>query len=185
MPVGARRSLVGAVLLGLALGPAQGQPAPGGAWTDPPARAPVANPAPATPPGRTETPARQVEAPPAPEPIVRTEASAPGRGLRQRTAVRPQRRIVARVAVLPRPRRVAAVPHRAAASRVARYERYAAPYPVGRVAAPEDGYGDERLGRLRAATEAGYIVMRRRSVEFPDGRSLRIYRPVEDGYDPF
>ena len=57
-------------------------------------------------------------------------------------------------------------------------------YPRYRAYNYGPGYADERLERLRAAEAAGYLVVRRRSVEFPDGRSLRVYRPDDEG-EPF
>jgi hypothetical protein len=45
------------------------------------------------------------------------------------------------------------------------------------------GYADERLDRLSSAAAAGYVVVRRRTVVFPDGRTLRVYRPDEG--EPF
>ncbi|TXM72862.1 hypothetical protein FV226_10950 [Methylobacterium sp. WL12] len=67
-----------------------------------------------------------------------------------------------------------------------------APLPVGRVAGPADGErnpifaeGDDRTRRIAAAQAAGYLVVRARSVQYPDGRMLRSYRPYdeEDGLD--
>ena len=46
------------------------------------------------------------------------------------------------------------------------------------------GYTDERLDRLSSAQAAGYLVVRRRTVQFPDGRTLRVYRP-DDGGEPY
>lgn len=48
--------------------------------------------------------------------------------------------------------------------------------PVGRVG----GFVDDRAERIRRAQDAGYLVVRSRNIEFPDGRSLRAYRPYED-----
>ncbi|KQP48810.1 hypothetical protein ASF39_13615 [Methylobacterium sp. Leaf108] len=48
--------------------------------------------------------------------------------------------------------------------------------PVGRFR--DDGRGD-RLARIRAAEEAGYLVIRSRTIELPDGRRLRSYAPYE------
>ncbi|KQO74920.1 hypothetical protein [Methylobacterium sp. Leaf89] len=45
------------------------------------------------------------------------------------------------------------------------------------------GYEDDRARRIRQAQEAGYLVVRSRSVEFPDGRRLRTYRPYEEEGD--
>jgi hypothetical protein len=60
------------------------------------------------------------------------------------------------------------------------YARYR-PYGYGPGYGP--GYADERLDRLHSAESAGYLVVRRRTVQFPDGRTLRVYRP-DDG-EPF
>jgi hypothetical protein len=57
-------------------------------------------------------------------------------------------------------------------------------YPRYRAYNYGPGYADERLERLGAAEAAGYLVVRRRTVEFPDGRSLRVYRPDDEG-EPF
>lgn len=83
------------------------------------------------------------------------------------------------------PRRVVA---RSFAPRtVAAYPYPYSPLPVGRVAGPGDGErnpvfadGDDRLRRIAAAQAAGYLVVRSRSVQFPDGRMIRSYRPYED-----
>ena len=67
-----------------------------------------------------------------------------------------------------------------------------APLPVGRVVGPVDGErnpifaeGDDRTRRIAAAQAAGYLVVRARSVQYPDGRMVRSYRPYdeEDGLD--
>lgn len=66
------------------------------------------------------------------------------------------------------------------------------PLPVGRVVGPTDGErnpifeeGDDRTRRIAAAQAAGYLVVRARSVQFPDGRTVRSYRPYDedDGAD--
>lgn len=47
--------------------------------------------------------------------------------------------------------------------------------PVGR-----GGFGmDERSRRIRAAEEAGFLVVRSRTIEFPDGRRIQTYSPYE------
>ena len=62
-----------------------------------------------------------------------------------------------------------------------------APLPVGRVVGPGDGErnpifaeGDDRMRRIAAAQAAGYLVVRSRSVQYPDGRMVRSYRPYDD-----
>ena len=37
------------------------------------------------------------------------------------------------------------------------------------------------LERLGSAEAAGYLVVRRRTIVYPDGRAIRIYRPAEEG----
>ncbi|MGT2479962.1 hypothetical protein ACU4GR_16300 [Methylobacterium oryzae CBMB20] len=53
--------------------------------------------------------------------------------------------------------------------------------PTGTAPAYAPGYVDERLDRLSSAEAAGYLVVRRRTVQFPDGRTLRVYRPDDAG----
>lgn len=85
----------------------------------------------------------------------------------------------------PAPIRVAAHPY---APRVYAAPPYPyAPLPVGRVAGPVDGErnpifsgGDDRMRRIAAAQAAGYLVVRARSVQYPDGRMMRSYRAYED-----
>ena len=207
MPVGERGILRTALLVGLALGamPAEAQqaaPASSG-WTDPPPRG-------TTPAARSSaTPAKQVEAPAAaPEPAkpasaqtaeIRPEPAAAKthRPLahreprRARTVVEaPARRQVDRSRVLVM--RDAVRPRRSAGHRTAPRFVEVRPYPlpetgllpVGRVAASDGrrmaAFDDDRANRLAAAQAAGYLVVRARSVRFPDGRVLRTYRPYED-----
>lgn len=49
--------------------------------------------------------------------------------------------------------------------------------------APFFAGGDDQARRIAAAEAAGYLVVRARSVRFPDGRSLRTYRPYTDEDD--
>ena len=42
---------------------------------------------------------------------------------------------------------------------------------------------DERSRRIRAAEEAGFLVVRSRTIEFPDGRRMRGYAPYEGPND--
>ena len=191
MPYGARTSLA-ALILSLALGVtgACAEQASGTTWTDPPAR----KPAPATNPAET-----QKAAPPAASTqAAASQASAPVAARKAVAAHHVPKRMAARRAAPP-PKRVATRPMPIAASpgRIARPSRMVAvappPPPVGgyaryRTYGYGPGYGpdyaDERLERLRAAEAAGYLVVRGRTVEYPDGRSLRVYRP-DDGGEPF
>ena len=90
-----------------------------------------------------------------------------------------------RQAMRPAPIRVAAHPY---APRMYAAPPYPyAPLPVRRVAGPVDGErnpiftdGDDRTRRIAAAQAAGYLVVRARSVQYPDGRMVRRYRPYDD-----
>jgi hypothetical protein len=201
MLIGARCGLAAALVLSLALGapssraqdPTSPDSAPQAArpWTDPPVRGGT-NPVERAPAGRPTEAAAE-------KPAARAEISR-----RTRTARRANRRTVAAEA-RPRPRVVRREARRAsvatlhptrvrtfAAPRSGPYAatalpgRYATPYPgtfpVGRVAPPVYGYtlADGRARRIEAAQRAGYIVVHGRSVQFPDGRTLRTYRPYEE-----
>lgn len=182
MPYGARTSLA-ALVLALALGAAGACAEPASGWTDPPAR----KAAPATSPAE----AQKAVPPPASTPAAAAPArkAVAARPVQKRVATRraPEAKRVATTA--PRPR-VAAAPARP--MRPHRMVAVAPPpppplpdgYPRYRAYNYGPGYADERLERLRAAEAAGYLVVRRRSVEFPDGRSLRVYRPDDEG-EPF
>ncbi|MGU3420160.1 hypothetical protein ACLBYB_17305, partial [Methylobacterium sp. D54C] len=106
-----------------------------------------------------------------------------------------------RIAAAPRRARVAAAPARsvrAAPQAVAAappppegYARYRAynygpgyGYEPGYAQGYTQGYTDDRLDRLSSAQAAGYVVVHRRTVQFPDGRTLRVYRPDDEG-EPF
>ncbi|MCJ2053312.1 hypothetical protein [Methylobacterium sp. J-070] len=187
MPHGARTRLAALILL-LGVGGASAEPAAGTTWTDPPTHKPAAETAPA----RRETPAA-----PAPTATATPAAAAPARAARRTVAARrpPERRItrsaaqpVRRVAAAPRrPRFVAARPRRIYTPQVVAVVPPAGP-PEGdaryRAYGYGPGYADERLERLSSAEAAGYLVVRRRTVQFPDGRTLRFYRP-DDGGEPF
>lgn len=189
--------------------PAQSGPT----WTDPPARnAAPATPA-AKPPARVETQAEtgNAKAPAAKTPSVETRAadtsaarkrpdavsgarvrSAEGSHRRMARQVRRERIVASRARAVHPP---AVATYRPTRERVTRFSyRAASPYrevveeplPVGRVEQPTAyGYGqrDERLDRIRAAQAAGYLVVHSRSVQFPDGRSLRTYQPYEGDED--
>lgn len=164
MPHGVRSSLIAALLCtGFAAHAADGS-----TWTDPPARQPeAAKPAPQA--AKPETPAA-VSAP------VRKEVRVKRRSVEapRRVAVRHRRVRVAHEAPPPRmvpahaPRIVAMAPPR----------RYV--YRTYSEAGFPPSYEDQRLDRLSTAVGSGYLVMRRRTVEYPDGRVIRYYRPVED-----
>ena len=47
----------------------------------------------------------------------------------------------------------------------------------------DDEITDERSRRIREAEEAGFLVVRSRTVEFPDGRRMRTYMPYEEPDD--
>ncbi len=148
-----------------------------------------------TPARRSDTASR----PETPAPSIARHAAAPTRKrVREARRVRagivaeaPRIRIPAsrlverRQAVRPAPIRVAAHPY---APRVYAAPPYPyAPLPVGRVAGPVDGErnpifsgGDDRMRRIAAAQAAGYLVVRARSVQYPDGRMMRSYRAYED-----
>ncbi|MCJ2067544.1 hypothetical protein MKK75_01790 [Methylobacterium sp. J-030] len=191
MPHGARTRLTALILL-LGIGSATAEPAPGTTWTDPPAHKPSAE----APDRKAAAPASTPSAPSTPAAVA--EEARPVPAVRRATARRAPVRTAARRAA---PKRVAATAHRShfaaapppviAGPRVAPgapppppgrygYARYR-PYGYGPGYGP--GYADERLDRLSSAEAAGYLVVHRRTVMFPDGRTLRVYRP-DDG-EPF
>jgi len=165
MPHGVRSSLIAALLCTGFAAHAAG----GSTWTDPPARQPeAAKPGPEA--AKPETPAA-VSAPVRKEARVkRRTAEAP-----RRVAVRPRRVRVAREAPPP-PRMV----HARAPRIVAMEPRHRYVYRTYSEAGFLPSYDDQRLDRLSTAVGSGYLVMRRRTVEYPDGRVIRYYRPVED-----
>lgn len=194
MPHGARSGLAVLVLC-LTLGaPAVGAPqgGAGSTWSDPPARElGTAKPAAAAP---QAMPAASS----APTPTTRkaaTDAPRPARKVARSPKAAPRERMATRREALPRRHAVAAAP-RPARVATARVERPRPPRVVAATPPTQDrrpygyrpygygvGYGprdaDDHLERLQSAAEAGYLVVRRRSVEFPDGRSLRVYRPFD------
>ncbi|MCJ2140115.1 hypothetical protein [Methylobacterium sp. E-066] len=182
MPYGARTSLA-ALILSLALSATGARAEQASGWTDPPARkaAPAASPA----------EAQKAVPPPASTPAAAAPArkAVAARAVPKRVATRHPAPALKPVAVIPHRPRVAAAPARPI--RPHRMVAIAPPppplpdgYPRYRAYNYGPGYADERLERLRAAEAAGYLVVRRRSVEFPDGRSLRVYRPDDEG-EPF
>lgn len=164
MPHGVRSSLIAALLCTGFAAHAAG----GSTWTDPPARHPeVAKPAPQA--AAPETPAA-VSAPARKEARVkRRKAEAP-----RKIAVRPRSVRVAHGA--PPPRALPARTSRMVSMQPPRAYRYSTYSEAGF----PPSYEDQRLDRLSTAVGSGYLVMRRRTVEYPDGRVIRFYRPVED-----
>ena len=93
-------------------------------------------------------------------------------------------RAAASVRAIRDPQFVAAAPPRPPAEAYARYRAYGYGPGSGYMPGYMPGYTDERLDRLSSAQAAGYLVVRRRTVQFPDGRTLRVYRP-DDGGEPY
>ncbi|WP_267427405.1 hypothetical protein [Methylobacterium sp. GC_Met_2] len=199
MPHGARTSLAALILL-IGVGGATAEPAAGTTWTDPPTHKPAAEapasdrkaPAPAAAPTASTPAAVAAEARPAPAKRKMAARHAPARTTAARSAparIAARRASPERLEASVRRARTAAAPPRAIVGpRVVAlvppppegYARYR-PYGYGPGYGP--GYADERLDRLHSAAAAGYLVVRRRTVQFPDGRTLRVYRP-DDG-EPF
>ncbi|GJE41531.1 hypothetical protein [Methylobacterium soli] len=201
MLIGARCGLGAALVLSLALGapasraqdptPPESAPQAARPWTDPPVRGST-NPVERAPAGRAAEAAAEKSAARAEAPRrIRAARRANRRTVtaearpRPRVARREARR--ARVATLhPTRVRPLAVPRFGPYAVTPLPGRYATPYPgaypVGRVAPPVYGYtlSDDRARRIEAAQRAGYIVVHSRSVQFPDGRTLRTYRPYEE-----
>jgi|GEM_PF-1050199 len=205
MPHGARTSLAALILL-LGVGGVTAEPAAGSTWTDPPARkpaeaaAPEQKVAPAPAPSSAQSPIPSSAKPPvASTPAAVAEEVRPARTTRKATARRAPTRIAARraapkrrVAAAHTPRIAAAPPRAFAGPRIAAApppppppppQGYARYRPYGYGPGYDPGYADGRLDRLSSAEAAGYVVVRRRTVVFPDGRTLRVYRP--DDREPF
>ncbi|MGH1573123.1 hypothetical protein ACRAWG_23695 [Methylobacterium sp. P31] len=196
MPHGARTSLAALILL-LGAGGASAEPAQGTTWKDPPAHKPAAEKAPAA--DRTVAAPAQTASTPAAASQTTRPASAHRKAVAARRA--PVRQAARKAA--PPAKRVAATAHRsriaAATTRTARsphfvavapppppadgYPRYRS-YGYGPGYGFTPGYTDERLDRLSSAEAAGYLVVRGRTVQYPDGRTLRVYRPGDEG-EPF
>lgn len=197
--VAPRRFGIAAFVLGLvpALALAQTAPAPR-AWTDPPAReaAPTAE---APRPAEKTARASDVKAAPAPRAAVRpiraarTASAHPAPRAKVTAHPTAARRLAATSPRLRGPNRDPAV--RVVTMRAAPYAgppvRYgyvveaapARPMTHGNMTYGSMAYEDMRAARIRRAEEAGYIVVRSRSVEFPDGRRLRTYRPLDEDAD--
>lgn len=167
MPTGVRSSLIAFVICtGFA---AQAAGEPGTTWKDPPARQPEAakaSPRPAAPqtPAAVSPPPRQVAS------VVRKKRIAP----RRLVSRQPRVHIVQQVHRVPR--RATRIVTAAPVAPVVR--RYA--YPIYSDAGFPPSYEDQRLDRLSTAVSSGYLVMHRRTVEYPDGRMIRYYRPAEE-----
>lgn len=193
---GARTSLA-ALILALGLGGASAESV-ATTWTDPPAHKPATEKAPAAD-QKAAAPATAASTPAAatkvrPTPAKRTAVAA--RREPERKAARGPSSTAKRFAAAPRRARIAAAPARmirsgpqiAAAAPppppegYARYRAYNYGPGYGYGYAPDDT--DDRLDRLSSAQAAGYVVVRRRTVQFPDGRTLRVYRPDPEG-EPF
>ncbi|MCJ2021660.1 MULTISPECIES: hypothetical protein [unclassified Methylobacterium] len=200
MPQGARTSLAALILL-IGVGAATAEPAAGTTWTDPPTHKPAADapasdrkaaaPAPAAAPTASTPAAVAAEARPAPAKRKTAARHVPARTTATRSAparIAARRAAPERLAASVRRARVAAAPPRVivgprAVALVPPQEGYARYRPYGYGPGYGPGYADERLDSLHSAAAAGYLVVRRRTVQFPDGRTLRVYRP-DDG-EPF
>ncbi|POR40636.1 hypothetical protein [Methylobacterium sp. V23] len=181
-----------ALVLGLlpALVHAQTPPssASGRTWTDPPPRgtAESASPVP-TPAATPEAPkpsAAPAETRRSTHAAVRTPKSARETRARGNTEARvrvarpaasPSRRPAVRTVARVQEHRDPAVRRVTTRPPVIRYSYGVVPESTGPFV-----YEDDRARRIRQAQEAGYLVVRSRSVEFPDGRRLRTYRPYEE-----
>ncbi|KQP56255.1 hypothetical protein ASF41_23160 [Methylobacterium sp. Leaf111] len=172
--------------------------ASGRTWTDPPprgtdeAKAPLAK-ASLAKSSQTKAPVTKPEAPeqaaaaPAEarrptHAAVRTPKSARGNTQARvrvaRPAASPSRRPAVRTVARAQDRQDPAVRRVTTRPPVMRYSYGVVPESTGPF-----GYEDDRARRIRQAQEAGYLVVRSRSVEFPDGRRLRTYRPYEEEGD--
>lgn len=175
MPTGMRSSFIALALCSL-MGAAQAA-GPASTWSDPPPRRPDADKA-AAPAPKPSTPAAVATEQPS-RPPAGMAVSRPARMATRRTP--PKARIATRTP--PRHRHIAVTRHPAVPSRMAsvRPPFVAQAYPAHRAVDYPLDYEDARLERLSSAVHSGYLVMRRRTVEYPDGRVIRIYRPVEEG----
>lgn len=169
MPFGVRSSLVIALLCSTITAYA----ADGSTWTDPPPRAP-------------ET-AKAAPAAPAPQAAATDTPAALSDSTRKAAKVQ-RRKVVAQKRLAPRPRPVVVVRTIRHPTRIVTMQpmrpaprRYA--YPVYSQAGVPVDYDDPRFDRLGSAVGSGYLVMHRRTVEYPDGRMIRYYRPVESDGD--
>ncbi len=201
MPHGARTSLA-ALMLVLGIGGASAESV-ATTWTDPPAHKAASPKAPAADPKAA-----------APAPSASTQAATPAAATETRAGAARRKAVAARRAPERKTARAASAPKRVDAARRARvaaapartvrgtpqvvaaappppegYARYRAynygpGYGYGYAPGYASGYTDDRLDRLSSAQAAGYVVVHRRTVQFPDGRTLRVYRPDDEG-EPF
>lgn len=179
MPIGMRSSLI-ALALCTGFGAAWAAGSSGGdkpsTWSDPPARTEAAKPAAqaAKPPLPAAASAAQQKERVAKRATPRRERSAERRKS-PRVAKASPRASRHHYAARRAPPMIGTAP---TGPRVVYRE-----YPAYSAATYPPDYDDERLDRLSTAVPSGYLVMRRRTVEYPDGRTLRIYRPAQDGAD--
>lgn len=184
MPSGVHSSLVLiAILSGLSAAHAASEAGPGAAstWTDPPARPPESS-KPAPQAAERSTPAAASAA--------QTARKSRTASRREAAAVRRQAARQIRTPVIHH----AAPRHMPTARPVPRYAgpvygygyAYGRPVPAWRAypryteAGFPPSYEDQRLDRLSTAVGSGYLVMHRRTVEYPDGRVIRYYRPYDE-----
>lgn len=168
MPFGGRSSLIALLLCSSAAAQAAGETS--STWTDPPARAPEAGKPSAPPtPAAISEPRRQESK------TIGKTSSAVRKTATRRAHLRVARR-VPHLAPSPVPRVLAAASPRPTMHRYHAYRVYSA------AGFPPD-VEDERLDRLSSAVGSGYLVMRRRTVEYPDGRVIRYYRPADEVSD--
>jgi hypothetical protein len=176
MPTGIRNSVY-AMVLASVLGSAQAA-TPATTWSDPPAH-------------KTEA---EKPAAPAAKPVPPTAATEPRTEPTSGMAVSPRRKTVTRRAtpkvrsasrVIPRPRQVVVARHPVATPRAiaSRPLVMVGAYPAYRVVDLPPDYEDARLERIGPALRSGYLVMRRRTITYPDGQVIRIYRPAEGDDD--
>ncbi|MCJ2035010.1 hypothetical protein [Methylobacterium sp. J-068] len=175
-----RRLGLRVAVFGLGLLPALALAETTRAWTDPPGR---------------EAAGAKVETPKASDAV---QAAVPVTQAPARRAKTAKRRPVQRTRVVVAPdvrrRPVAGARPRIAATRP--HVRVVTMHPSVYAPPPAPRYGyvveaapgrsvmiDDRASRIRRAQEAGYLVIRSRSVEFPDGRRLRTYQPYDEADD--
>lgn len=189
-----RRCGPAAILLSLGLGlpPAFAQSTTADRpWTDPPAKTepssktvPSAKTAPSSPPSQAATtqsaPSKQAVS--VDRPTTRTRVSTRVAAKPRRAETRVEARAVTRMrrTVAERPLATQPSATRPVPARITGRPAYAQRMPVGRF----ESFGmDERSRRIREAEEAGFLVVRSRTVEFPDGRRMRTYTPYEEPDD--
>ncbi|GJD35861.1 hypothetical protein [Methylobacterium aerolatum] len=183
MPTAMRSSLIAAGLCaGLGAAMAAGEQGPGkpSTWSDPPARSTEAP----KPPEAAGKPALPAAASAAQQKQGERHAAKAATRRERLAASRAERRAAQLAEKEHRPRPVTASRRAAPVVSVKPggppvvYRTYPA-YSAATVPPDEE---DERFDRLSTAVPSGYLVMRRRTIEYPDGRTIRIYRPAEDGF---